>query len=99
MPFENIVGLHVTDPAGYQRYRDGMTPILTRMGGGFRYDFVVEKALKSEATHPINRVFAIYFPDRATMKAFFADPEYKKIRANHFEPAVAGTTVIAEYDR
>jgi uncharacterized protein (DUF1330 family) len=99
MPFENIVGLHVTDPAGYQRYRDAMTPILVRMGGGFRYDFVVDQVLKSEASHPINRVFAIQFPDRQTMTAFFAYRAYKQIRDEHFTPAVGGATIISEYER
>lgn len=99
MVFEMIVGLTVSDDRGYQAYRDAMTPLLVAAGGGFRYDFVVSKVLKSESTHPINRVFAIYFKDRASKDAFFARPDYKEIRARHFEHSVQGTTVIAEHER
>ena len=99
MAFEMIVGLTVSDDAGYQSYRDAMTPLLTAQGGGFRYDFVVSKALKSASPHVINRVFAIYFKHKASKDAFFSQPEYKAIRARHFEHAVTGRTVIAEYER
>ncbi len=99
MAFEMIVGLTVSDDAAYQSYRDAMTPLLNAEGGGFRYDFVVSKVLKSAAPHVINRVFAIYFKDAASKDAFFAKPEYKAIRARHFEHSVTGTTVIAEYVR
>ena len=99
MAFETLVGLYVTVPPGYAEYRKRMTPILESYGGGFRYDFEVSAVLKSEAPHPINRVFAIYFPDRAAKERFFADPAYLKIREAFFEKSVAARTVIAEYDR
>lgn len=99
MPFEAVRGLNVIDEAGYEKYREAMTPILARYGGGFRFDFIVAKTLKADAPHPINRVFAIYFADRASKDAFFADPAYKQVRATYFEPAVRGVTLIGEYDR
>jgi uncharacterized protein (DUF1330 family) len=99
MPHEMLVALHVTDPARYARYRAAMTPLLEAHGGGFRYDFEIATTLRSEASHPINRVFAIHFPDAATSARFFADPQYLAVRAEHFEPAVAAVTRIAAYDR
>lgn len=99
MTHEVMVGLTVIDEAGYQRYRDAMTPILQTYGGGFRYDFRIGEVLKSASEHPINRVFAIYFADRTRMEAFFADPAYVAVKAEHFESAVAGTTIFGGYDR
>lgn len=99
MVHENVVGLHVTDEASYQQYRDAMAPLLAAHGGGFRFDFTIAKVLKSAAEHPINRVFVIYFADRERREAFFAHPEYRAIRAKFFAPAVAGTTILAAYDR
>ena len=61
MPYEIIVGLNVTDDELYQKYREEMTPILKNYGGGFRYDFLIEKVLKTDSESKINRVFAIYF--------------------------------------
>ena len=99
MTLENLVGLHVTDDAAYTRYRAAMTPILHAHGGDFRADFRIGETLRSPAGHPINRLFVITFPDRARKEAFFAHPDYLAARERHFAPAVAGVTVLAEYER
>ncbi len=96
---ETLVGLHVTDEAGYQRYRAGMIPLLEACGGRFRYDFRVNEVLRSESAEPINRVFVIAFPSADAMRSFFRDPKYLAIRKQHFEPAVKAITRIAEYER
>lgn len=98
MAHELVVGLTVTDDATYAQYRAAMAPLLAAHGGGFSYDFTIAKALKSASTHPINRVFAIYFEDRARKDAFFANPDYLAIKARYFERSVAGTTIIGAYD-
>ena len=46
-----LIGLEVTDDAGYGRYRAGMTPILEAYGGSFGSDFVIARVLKG----PIDR--------------------------------------------
>lgn len=99
MAFEMMVGLTVSDDKVYADYRAAMKTLLEEHGGGFRYDFVVSKVLKSEAQHSINRVFAIYFKDEENMNKFFSHPEYKKIKAEFFEKSVSGTTIISKYER
>jgi uncharacterized protein (DUF1330 family) len=99
MTHEVMVGLTVTDPELYRRYRAAMAPLLEAHGGGFRYDFTVAEVLKSASDHPINRVFAIHFASRERMAEFFANPEYLAIKARFFAPAVAGTTIFGGYDR
>ena len=94
-----VVGLEVVDDEGYARYRAAMMPILERFGGRFGYDFEIAKVLRSEVDVPINRVFTLVFPDRASKQAFFADAEYLRVRAHHFEPAVGHRTAIAEFDQ
>ena len=96
--YETLVGLHVTDDVGYQRYRAGMTPLLEACGGRFRYDFRVSEVLRSETPEPINRVFVIAFPSAEAMRRFFADPKYLAIRKQHFEPAVKAVIRIAAYE-
>jgi uncharacterized protein (DUF1330 family) len=97
--FELLVGLTVKDDEIYQQYRAAMAPLLAEHGGGFRVDFEVARVLKSESSHPINRVFVIFFADEASKNAFFAHPSYKEIRARFFEKSVGGTTIISEYSR
>jgi uncharacterized protein (DUF1330 family) len=94
-----MVGITVTDEAGYQRYRDAMAPLLQAHGGGFRCDFTIERVLKSDGRHPINRVFVISLGSMQQKEAFFAHPEYLAIKAQHFETAVAAVTVFGAWDR
>ena len=99
MAYETLVGLHVTDDEMYNSYRENMTPLLLECGGGFGYDFRVSEVLKSRTDDVINRVFTIYFPDEKVKQEFFAAESYREIKARFFEPAVASTTLIAEYER
>jgi uncharacterized protein (DUF1330 family) len=98
MAHEMVVALHVSDPELYAKYRAAMAPLLAARGGGFRYDFEVARSLRSASAHPINRVFTIHFATAADKDAFFADPEYRAIRARFFERAVAGTTILGSYE-
>ncbi|MBM3759399.1 MAG: DUF1330 domain-containing protein [Acidobacteria bacterium] len=97
--YEMTVGLHVIDEAAYAEYRAGMTPLLQREGGGFRYDFQVAQTLKNEEGREINRVFVLMFPNRRAKERFFADTEYLAVREKWFEPSVAAVTILAEYER
>ena len=56
MSIERLVGLYITDDDLYQKYREGMFPILKQYGGGFGYDFKISEVLKSEVETPINRL-------------------------------------------
>lgn len=99
MTVEMLVGLNVVDDDMYQAYRDEITPILENYGGGFSCDFKILEVLKSPTEKPINRVFTIYFPDKASMESFFSNAEYLEIKQRHFESSVAGTTIISTYER
>lgn len=98
MPHELLVGVHVVDDALYAAYREGIAPLLAEYGGGFRHDFVVERTLKSDAGHEINRVFTLRFPDVGRKDAFFADPRYRAVRTAYFPKAVKGVTFLAAYE-
>lgn len=95
--FEMLVGMHITDEAGYARYRQHMTPILESMGGCFRYDMRVSELLKGEADEPFNRLFILSFPDEAIREQFFSDERYQQIKREHFTAAVSSFTLIAQY--
>lgn len=99
MSIEMLVGLNVVDEEQYQKYRELMTPVLQRYGGGFGYDFKVSKVLQSKTTAPINRVFTIYFGNKDMMDSFFSNHEYLKIKQQYFEQSVTDTTIISTYER
>ena len=96
---EILVGLYVTDDSSYSKYREGMTPMLNSIGGGFGHDFKIAEVLKNESEKKINRVFTIYFPDEEKKNSFFSNGEYLSIKDKYFTSAVESTTIIATYDR
>jgi uncharacterized protein (DUF1330 family) len=96
---ETHVAINVSDDAGYQAYRDAMTPLLAEHGGSFRYDFRIEETLRAEADHPINRVFIICFPSAAAKERFFNNEQYMEVRRTLFDASVSDYTIIAEYER
>ena len=95
--YTQMIGLWVRDQAGYAEYRANMTPILHRYGGEFGTDLEVSRVLKP-AGEELNRIFTIGFPSRAVRDAFFADPAYLAVRAQHFEPAVSRVTRLGEWE-
>ena len=95
---ETLRGLNVSEHERYQAYRDAMSPLLERIGGGFRYDFTIAKTLRNSAGHEINRVFIIYFPNPQVRDRFFDDEAYREIRRRLFEPSVRDTTTIGEWE-
>jgi uncharacterized protein (DUF1330 family) len=96
MACEMLVALNVVDDRLYSAYRRGMTPILEKFGGGFRFDVTVQTTLKTELPHPVNRVFIISFPDAERKAAFFADSDYQKVKKEFFSAAVKDTAILSE---
>jgi len=90
-----LFGLEVTDDVGYARYREGMAPILARYGGAFGCDFVVARVLLGPNPR-INRVFTLVFPNLDQRERFFADDEYRAVRARWFAPSVGAVEVLAD---
>ena len=99
MSFERIMGLDVIDDEEYQRYREGMIPILETFGGSFGFDFKVAEVLKSKTDHSINRVFTIDFPSKEAMDSFFSNPSYLEVKSKHFKSSVKSATVISMHEK
>ncbi len=99
MAYEMVVAMNVTDPEVYASYRREMRPILEKYGGGFRYDFEVSRTYTNESSHPVNRLFAIYFSDEEASTSFFSDAAYIEVKRRFYDSSVDGYTVIASYRR
>lgn len=97
--YEMLVALDVKDDDLYAKYREAMAPILKKFGGGFSYDFTIDRVLRKETENAINRVFTIYFKDEYSKDSFFSDPDYKIAKEKFFEKSVRATTIIAGYSR
>jgi uncharacterized protein (DUF1330 family) len=75
-----------------------MLPILAGVQGYFRYDARINDELKSPASHPINRLFIIGFPDRDAAGQFFSDRVYLEVRKEYFDRAVIAASVLSGYE-
>jgi len=95
MTYERIMGIDVTDEEEYQKYRNGMIPILESFGGKFGFDFKVSDVLITKSPDKINRVFTIEFPSQEKMEAFFSNPDYLAIKKRHYYSSVKSKTVIS----
>lgn len=98
MTIERLVGVRVSDEAGYADYRRGMTPILAEYGGRFVVDVRVSEVLLAPEDATFGRLFTLRFPDRASHDAFFADPRYLEVRRVHFEPSVEAVAALGTYE-
>lgn len=96
---EILMGMEIKDSLNYQKYREGMTPILESYGGRFGYDFTIDKTLLSETDKVINRVFTIVFPSDNASKEFFTNAEYSRIKSLYFEQSVGDITCISKHDK
>jgi len=99
MSFERIMGLDVTDDEEYQKYREGMMPILESFGGSFGFDFKVSEVLQSKTDTSINRVFTIDFPSKEVMDNFFSDLSYLKVKNQYFKKSVRSAIVISMHEK
>ncbi|MBD1581388.1 DUF1330 domain-containing protein [Pseudoalteromonas sp. S16_S37] len=97
--YEMLVGLEVYDGGIYEQYRAAMKPLLAQYEGGFGYDFAVSEVLRSEVDVAINRVFTIYFANKAKADGFFSNNDYLAIKSQYFESSVRNTVIIASYEK
>ena len=79
MPVYVIVALDVHDQALFEQYKPHVPALVRKHGGVY-----LARGGRSEAIegswHP-NRIVLFRFPDAASVRAFFDDPEYQPLRA------------------
>ena len=74
-----VVDVEVTDPAGFENYKQQVPATLARYGG--RYIIRGGHAETLEGTWEPKRVVILEFPDRASAKAWWSSPEYAPLKA------------------
>jgi uncharacterized protein (DUF1330 family) len=72
-----IANIEVTDPAGYQEYRERVPPTLAAHGGRFIVRGGTIDVL--EATWVPTRLVIIEFPSMAALKSWYDSPAYRPL--------------------
>lgn len=88
-----VAQLKVHDPAGFQRYREAVTPLVDRFGGRYRVRGGELEVLEGDWPYP--RLTIIEFQSRDAARLFYDSPEYQKILPLRQQSA-AGTVAIVE---
>jgi uncharacterized protein (DUF1330 family) len=74
-----LAEIDVTDPDGFEAYRRDVPTLIARFGG--RYLARGGAAEVLEGGRSVKRTVLLEFPDMATLKAFYASPEYQPLLA------------------
>jgi len=74
-----LVDVEVTDPAGFEDYKQQVPATLARYGG--RYIVRGGHTETLEGTWKPKRVVILEFPDRAAAKAWWSSQEYATLKA------------------
>jgi uncharacterized protein (DUF1330 family) len=93
MPAYVIAQLMVTDPEGFEAYRQAVLPVIEAHGGRYLVRGSTVSSLEGEDCQP--RVIVLEFPDKATAEGFYNSPEYQEIlplRQNN----ATGSVIVVE---
>lgn len=93
MPAYVIAQLTVTDPEGFEKYRQAVVPIVDAYGGRFLVRGADIASLEGVPQSP--QMILLEFPDKAAAEHFYNSREYQEImplRQNHS----TGTVMVVE---
>ena len=76
MPAYVVSMMTINDPETYKQYTDRTPPIVKKYGGKFLTRG--EEITCVEGTQYDGRMVILEFPDKASVEAWFADPEYQE---------------------
>lgn len=91
MPAYLIVNVTVHDPAAYETYKAGVTPIVERHGGKYLVRGGDHEVV--EGSWAPTRLVLFRFPDRAAIRAFVDDPDYRPLK--ELRHRIATTDAVA----
>jgi uncharacterized protein (DUF1330 family) len=92
MPVYLIADIEVTDPVGYEEYKERVPAVIAAHGGRYLVRGGASEVL--EGTWRPRRGAIIEFGDLASMKAFWESAEYRPLRAIRERCAKSNVVVI-----
>jgi len=86
-----IVDVDVRDTAAYEAYKEGVAPLIARHRGEYLVRGGAFEVL--EGTWNPTRLVVFRFPDRNSIEALFADPDYQDLK--ELRHRVADSSIVA----
>ncbi len=88
-----VAQMNVTDPEGFERYRDAVAPMVARFGGKYLVRGGATECL--EGTWPSSRMVIIAFESMESAKTFYNSEDYQKILPYRLN-ASEGVLILAD---
>ncbi|MGF1628880.1 MAG: DUF1330 domain-containing protein [Kiloniellaceae bacterium] len=88
-----IAQLTITDPEGFETYRQAVSPVVAAHGGRYLVRGGAIASLEGDLGTP--RIIVLEFPDMAAAEGFYNSPEYRAILPLRLNTAT-GSVVIVE---
>ncbi|MGD1880471.1 MAG: DUF1330 domain-containing protein [Kiloniellaceae bacterium] len=92
MPAYVIAQLTVTDPEGFEAYRQAAPPVIEAYGGRCLVRGSTTSPLEGDHDKP--RVIVLEFPDKAAAERFYNSPEYQEILPLRRNTATGSVVVV-----
>jgi uncharacterized protein (DUF1330 family) len=93
MPAYLIANITVTDPAGFEAYRQAVPAVIARHGGRYLARGGAVEAKEGEPG--LNRVVILEFPDMVAARAFYHGADYAPLLAMRLASST-GTVALVE---
>ena len=87
-----VATVEITDPEGFGRYGEAVSPLVARHGG--RYLIRGGEAETREGAPMTRRQVVIEFPSMEAARAFYDDPDYAPVRAMRFASASTNLALV-----
>jgi len=87
-----IAQLTVTDPEGFEDYRQAVLPVVEAHGGRFLVRGSAITSLEGDPGRP--RVIVVEFPDKAAAESFYNSAEYQEIMPLRLNTATGSVIVV-----
>ena len=88
-----IAQLTVTDPEGFEAYRQAVQPVVEAHRGRFLVRGGPVSSLEGEPGRP--RIIVLEFPDKSAAESFYNSPEYRAVQPLRLN-STTGSVIVAE---
>ena len=95
MPAYLVAQINVHDPAGFEKYRAHVAPVVEAHGG--RYLVRTDRLERLEGTEPKGRVVILEFPSMDAARSFYRSAEYARLLRQRLASTAADIVLVEGY--
>lgn len=95
MPAYLIANIEVTDPAGFERYREAVPAVIAAHGGRYLVRGGAKRVLEGQL--PLQRLVVLEFPSMQAAQAFYDSADYAPLLALRLASTRSDVVLVEGY--